>query len=172
MTRKSVESPINWNIEKNTTINTEGLKEEVKEIENHIDLPFYLPFPTGIYLFKINNINRKTLFEICPKLTRKVPDQMCKTKFLQMCSFSIILTSLHSLNLSFPLLFYVISTAIPKFPFWLSTSPPWFPKLFVFPPRFSASPSHSSQSHPYSPHFPHSVPQFPISVFTDNLLRL
>ena len=39
---------------------------------------------------------------------------MCKTKFLQMCSFSNILTSLLSFNLSFPLLFYVVSTAIPK----------------------------------------------------------
>ena len=41
---------------------------------------------------------------------------MCETKFLQMCSFSIILTSLHSFNLSFALLVYAISTAIPKFP--------------------------------------------------------
>ena len=32
-----------------------------------------------------------------------------------MYSFSIILASLHSLNLSFPLLSYFISTAIPKF---------------------------------------------------------
>ena len=32
-----------------------------------------------------------------------------------MCSFSIILTSLHLLNLSFSFLPYVISTAIPKF---------------------------------------------------------
>ena len=38
-----------------------------------------------------------------------------KNKFLQMCSFSISFTSLHSLNLSFPLLSYFISTAIPKF---------------------------------------------------------
>ena len=49
---------------------------------------------------------------------------MCKTKFLRMCSFSIILTSLYSLNLSFPLLSYVISTAITRFPPWFSTSPP------------------------------------------------
>ena len=35
---------------------------------------------------------------------------MCKTKFLQIWSFSIILTSLHPLNLSFPLLFYITST--------------------------------------------------------------
>ena len=33
---------------------------------------------------------------------------MCKTKFLQMCLFSIIFTSPHSLNLSFPLLFYLL----------------------------------------------------------------
>ena len=45
-----------------------------------------------------------------PKLKRKAPDQMCETKFLQMCSFSIISTSLHSFNLSFLLLFYAVST--------------------------------------------------------------
>ena len=37
---------------------------------------------------------------------------MRETKFLQMYSFSIILTSLYSLNLLFPLLFYVVYTAI------------------------------------------------------------
>ena len=62
---------------------------------------------------------------------------MCKTKFLQVCSFSIILTSLHSLNLPFlngNLLFhnYFIPTATPKLPPRFSTSPPWFP---AFPPR-------------------------------------
>ena len=41
---------------------------------------------------------------------------MFKIKFLQVCSFSIILASLHSLNLSFPLLSYATCTAIPKFP--------------------------------------------------------
>ena len=40
---------------------------------------------------------------------------MCKTKFLEMCSFSIIFTSLHSKDLQFLLLYYFISTAIPKF---------------------------------------------------------
>ena len=40
---------------------------------------------------------------------------MRETKFLQMCLFSIILNSLHSLNLSFPLLFYVISTTVLTF---------------------------------------------------------
>ena len=63
---------------------------------------------------------------------------MCKTKFLQMCSFSIIFNSLHSLNLSFPLLFYFIFTAIPKFPRWFSTSPPWFAAFFAFPPNSRA----------------------------------
>ena len=38
---------------------------------------------------------------------------MCETKFLQMYSSSITLTSLPSLNLSFPLLSYVISAAVP-----------------------------------------------------------
>ena len=127
-----------------------------------MDLPFYLAFPIGIYLLKSNNKSRKTWCKICPKLTRKAPDHMCETKYLQMCSFSIILTSFHSLNLSFPLLFYVISIAIPKFPFWFPASPPWFPAFFAFP-RWLHSP-------PYSLHSPHSVPQFRISTITDNLV--
>ena len=57
---------------------------------------------------------------------------MCKSKSLQMCSFSIILTSLRSLNLSFPLLSYVISTATPKFLPWFSTSPSWFPPFSLW----------------------------------------
>ena len=61
---------------------------------------------------------------------------MCKTKFLQMFSFSIILSSLHFLKLSFALLSYVISTAIPKIPPWFSTLLPWFSAFFSFPPRF------------------------------------
>ena len=61
---------------------------------------------------------------------------MCKTKFLQLCSFSITFTSLHSLNLSFPLLSYFTSTAIPNFPPLFSTSLPWFPAFSAFPPRF------------------------------------
>ena len=85
---------------KNTTLNTKGLKRGTKTVKmNDIDLPFYLFFTTVIYLFKINNKNRKTFFKICPKVTRKASDQMYETNFLQICSFSIILTSLHSLNL-------------------------------------------------------------------------
>ena len=99
---------------------------------------------------------------------------MSETKF-------IILTSLQSFNLSFPLIFHVISTAILKFSPWLPASPPWFPTFLVFPPRFPAFPSwfsspavpsHSSHSHPYFLHFPHSVLQFPILPFTDSLLSL
>ena len=52
---------------------------------------------------------------------------MCKTKFLQMCSFSITFTSLHSLNLPFLngnlpfhiyyfIIYYFISAATTKFP--------------------------------------------------------
>ena len=54
--------------------------------------------------------------EIRPKLTIKTPDQIYETTFLQIRSLSIILTSLHFFNLSFPLLFSAISTAIPNFP--------------------------------------------------------
>ena len=53
-----------------------------------------------------------------------------------MCSFSISLTSLHSLNLPFLLLSYFISTAIPKFQPWFSTSPLWFPHFSFFHPDF------------------------------------
>ena len=39
-----------------------------------------------IFLYT-NNKKRKTLCNICPKLTRKTPDQMCETKFLQIFLF-------------------------------------------------------------------------------------
>ena len=129
------------------------------QYKNGIDLPFYLTLPTGIYLFK---------------LTRKTPGQMRGTKF-------IILTSLQSSNLSFPLLFHVISIATLKFLPWFPASPLWFHTFFVFPPRFPAFPGwfsvpafpyHFSHSLTYSLHFPHSVLQFPILVFTDSLLSL
>ena len=131
-------------------------------------------FPIAIYLFKINNKNRKTLYQICPKLTRKAPGQTRETKF-------ITLTSLQSFNLSFPLLFHVISAAILTFPPWFLASPPWYLTFFVLPSRFSALPRwlfapaflpHSSHSNPYPPHFPHSVLQFPILALTDSLLSL
>ena len=35
-----------------------------------MDLPFYITFPTGIYLFKINNKNRKKKQEALKKLTK------------------------------------------------------------------------------------------------------
>ena len=44
-----------------------------------MDLAFYLAFPTGIYLVKINNKNMKKLFEISSKLTMKAPEKMCGT---------------------------------------------------------------------------------------------
>ena len=105
------------------------------------------------------------LCERCSKLTRKAPDQMCETKFLQMCSFSIILTSVHL----FPVLFYIISTTILKFPqctatlipnnFCISTQSTRIPTLIpctripipflVFPHLFSAFLS-----------FPYPIPYF------------
>ena len=99
---------------------------------------------------------------------------MRETKF-------IILTSLQSFNLSFPLLFHVICTDMLTFPPWFPALPPWFPTFFVFPPRSPAFPrwlpapafpSHSLHSHNYFLHFPHSVLQFPILAFTDSLLSL
>ena len=34
-----------------------------------------LPYPTGFYLFKVNNENSETLREICSKLTTKIPER-------------------------------------------------------------------------------------------------
>ena len=96
-----------------------------------------------------------------PKVN-KAQNQMWQTKFLQMWSFFIILTSLHSSSLSFPLLFYVISTAILKFPPQISGIPTLIPRtripipFLVFPSSFSAFPSFHSH--------------IPILVFTESLL--
>ena len=67
----------------------------------------------------------------------KAPNKMCETDFLQMCSFSIILTSLHSLNLSFPTAtlhdFYcytLLSTLIPCISTLISQIP-WIPALIA-----------------------------------------
>ena len=35
---------------------------------------FSVPFPTKIYRFKANNRNNRKRFEMCPKLTIKIPD--------------------------------------------------------------------------------------------------
>ena len=134
------------------------LKEELKKLtwkshrssillslpNRYLPLRFYLAFPTGIYLFKINNINRETLCEICPKLTRNAPDGMCETKFLQICLFSIILISRYYFNFLFSLLFYVICTAIPKFPHWFLALLHRLPTFSAFPSRFLVFPSFSS----------------------------
>ena len=63
MTRKSVSIPNKLeNFKKHHSEYYISKKVELKnEHENDIDLPFYLTFPTGIYLFKINNENRKRL---------------------------------------------------------------------------------------------------------------
>ena len=81
---------------------------------------------------------------------------MCEIKFLQICLFFTILTSLHFLNLSFPLLFYVISTNLLKFPPWFPASPPWPP------PYFSHFHQDSSHSHTDFPHLhQHAILQIP-----------
>ena len=53
----------------------------MNSFEYHIDLQFYLAFPTDIYLLEITNKNRKTYCKICQKLTTKAPDKMRETKF-------------------------------------------------------------------------------------------
>ena len=85
-----------------------------------------------------------------------------------------MLHSIQSVNLSFPLLFYVIYSVILKFPSWFSALSPLFSTFFTFPPRLHAPafPSHSSHSHSYSSHFLHFVPEFSILAFTDSLLNL
>ena len=55
--------------------------------ENHIDQQFYLVFPSGIYLFKINDKNKKALCKICQKLGREAPHEMGETKFLNVLIF-------------------------------------------------------------------------------------
>ena len=142
-----------------------------------MDLPFYLAFPTGIYLFKVNNKDIKTLWEICPKSTRFVPDQMCETKLLQMCSFSPLSTlwiyHFHCFSVSFlPLYLSFHLDSLHHHP-----DSPQFLHFDSDSLHFHANAlrSHShpiSHFHHNSPHFPHSVPQFLIYDFTDSLLSL
>ena len=136
-TLKSVVAPIKWNIEKTPLWMPKIEKEELKKLsENHVDLWFHLALSTGIYLFKINNKTERHMSKVNKKGTRS----NCETKLLQMCLFSIILTSLHSFNLSFLLLFNVISTVIPKFLPWFQVSPHWFSAFSAFHPRFPTYP--------------------------------
>ena len=142
-----------------------------------MDLPFYLAFPTGIYLFKVNNKDIKTLWEICPKLTRIVPDQMFETKLLQMCSFSLLSTlwiyHFHCFSVSFlPLYLSFHLDSLHRHP-----DSPQFLHFDSDSLHFHANAlrSHShpiSHFHHNSPHFPHSVPQFLIFDFIDSLLSL
>ena len=90
------------------------------------------------------------------------------------------MTSIQSFNLSFPLLFHVISTAILKSLPWFPASPPWFPTFFYFHP--DSPHSHADSPYPHS----HTIPripmllfrnflilfQFPILAFTNTLLGL
>ena len=70
------------------------------------------------------------------------------SKVNKLCAhFLLFLLYFHTLNLLFPLLFYVISTATPNFSFWLPASPPGFPAFFPFPPRFPAFLTDSQHSH-------------------------
>ena len=73
---------------------------------------------------------------------------MCDTKSLQVCSFSIILTSPGSLNLSSLLLFYIISTDILNVSPWFHAPPPWFLTFLYFHPD-SPHP-HADSLHPHS----------------------
>ena len=88
---------------------------------------------------------------------------MRETKFLQMCSFSINSSSLLSVNLSFPLLLYVISTAILKFPLSLHRHPdsPHFSHFHLDSPN-----SHADSPHPHS----HPIPRIPTAILSISLI--
>ena len=101
------------------------------------------------------------------KLSKKSPGQMLETTF-------IVLHSLESFNLSFLLLFNIISTAILKFLLCSPAMQPWFLKFIVIQPRFPGFPCWFSTSK-----FPsHSTVilrislQFPIFAFTDRRFNL
>ena len=122
---------------KTTTLNTEGLKRGTKRLnmKKQMDLPFYLAFLTGIYLFKFNNKNRKALCEICPRQNK---NKFYKTKcvklhfykcvhFLYYFDFSLLFESIISFPMSF-LLLYLSSHLdslhrYPNFPHFLHFHP-------------------------------------------------
>ena len=169
MTWKNVMSPINWNIEKNTALNSKDL-----------NLPFYLAFPDDIYLLTINNTNRNTLWEICPNLTRKTPDQMCKGSFYKCAHFllfwifsDLLIYHFHCYSLLFlslylrlhldPCIVTLISNILR-----ISTQILHIPTLIphsLIPIPFPAF-------CPCYPHFTHAIAQFSILVFTERLLSL
>ena len=45
--------------------------ENLQEYLTHINIQLY---PAGIYLLNVNNNNTRTRYEICSKLTIKIPD--------------------------------------------------------------------------------------------------
>ena len=103
---------------------------------------------------------------------------MRETKF----SFSIIGTSLQSLNLPFPSVFHChfyhytqVSTFIPC----NANLIPHILRISTQIPRISTLTLHTPHFHLVlriptlkSPHFPNSVPQFPVLAFIDSLLNL
>ena len=70
-------SPINWNIEKNTTLNTKGLKRRSKRI--NVKMTYIFHFTSQPVL-------------TCSKLIIKTEKHCVKYEVLQMCSFSILST--------------------------------------------------------------------------------
>ena len=61
VTWRGVASPIDWNVQ----------KKELQENENHTDLRFYLAFPTGIYLLKINYKKQKETVQNMSEVNKK-----------------------------------------------------------------------------------------------------
>ena len=43
--------------------------------QKHAAKIFHTTFPAGLYLFKVNNRNTRTMCEICSKLQRKTPER-------------------------------------------------------------------------------------------------
>ena len=107
----------------------------------------------------MNNKNRKALCEICPKSTRKAPEQMCETKVLQICLFS-------------PLFEFIISIAILCCFYRYTYVSALIPCIAtLIPSHFSYFHPDSSHSHVDSPH-PHShlIPLFPTLIVLMSLI--
>ena len=95
VTWRGVASPIDWNVQ----------KKELQENENHTDLRFYLAFPTGIYLLKINYKKQKETVQNMSEVNKKGTWSNLWNLIFTNVLFSIILTSLYVISTAKPTLF-------------------------------------------------------------------
>ena len=54
-------------------------------------------YPAGIYHLKVNNENTRTRYEICPKLTIKIPEQLEQLVKFELANNLLSLNVLHTL---------------------------------------------------------------------------